>query len=333
MSVAVNKGESLGCSKPRLVFIHREKGFLTDLNSLEFEIWDLSPSVNSPTKTQSRVTVDVSNDCPTGEKLSKGRYAANWSVPADANLGTHEIRWFYKTSSGDDEVEVREPFEVLHDDLFAPTWHGLTTTKRMIDDNVARMPDSPTASEMRTAQRRIHNVTRKVVERTGRHFNPRYATHYLSVGDRPSTSVRVEPPIIGIETVHLLQRGDDVADKVQVENEDLLVYNRHLDGLESPDDRRDSRIEAMILLPGRPQLWVERERRAAEFPKGSQNVQVVGVFGYRDYDENSPFGRMPDGIEAAVLIAVANGLTPESDVKKFDQLIAPYARPPELGAV
>lgn len=324
MPVAVNRDETIGCSNPRIVFVNQEDGLLADLDELKFSIFDVSQG-GAPSEVVSETTVDL-DDCPSGQRVGTGRYAISWTVPADENVGAHEVRWKW-TRDGGDEQEGRQRFEVLDDELLADQWRGLITTKRLRDELVLK-GSPPSESDLKRAQVLIDRVTREIEDRTARTFEPEFQTHFFSVGEDAAFVVHVEPPIVGIQDVELRQRGDD--DFNDVDNDDLMIFNRHLDGMTTPDDRNDPRIEARLTAPdGRPE---SRLRRSFKFPPGMMNVRVRGVFAYRDHDPQLPMGRVPEGAKTACTVLVNQGVTPLSKPEVVDRMLAPYARPFSLGS-
>ena len=82
-------------------------------------------------------------------------------------------------------------------------------------------------------------------------------------------------PIVYIDTITLIYAARYGADPTYaVEPEEVIVYNRHLtQGLVSPDDRKNPgmSIEAFLAYPKEDlNVW----------PRGDQNVQIEGKFGW-----------------------------------------------------
>jgi hypothetical protein len=72
----------------------------------------------------------------------------------------------------------------------------------------------------------------------------------------------------------------------------VIIYNRHLSGMMIPDDRSNPKLV----------------RRSGRFPCGSQNVEVTGTFGYRDYDPLSASGKIPSMLKRAVFLLLRRSL-------------------------
>lgn len=95
----------------------------------------------------------------------------------------------------------------------------------------------------------------------------------------------LQHPIISISSVSVNGTALSVAD-------DLVIFNRHLSGLKSPDDRDNPKIM----------------KKSGIFPVGLQNVTVVGSFGYRDYDASEATGKVPRPLKRAVFLWLRRSL-------------------------
>jgi hypothetical protein len=122
-----------------------------------------------------------------------------------------------------------------------------------------------------------------LIERwTGRWFVPKARTFVLDGPGHPL--LQIGPPICSITEVRVLGQGslylssnDEVVDGLNVR-----VYNRHLtQGLFDPDDRYNPKIEWLRGDYGRA-IGVYQY---GGWPRGVQNVQVSGWFGFTDPDE------------------------------------------------
>src|SRR5579859_1138563 len=110
---ALGLGESIGCLNPALDIFLQVAGVLTDPTSIAFQIFD--DTSGTPVQVypvSGQQALDLS-DCPTGQRLSVGHFAAVWTVPSLANIGGWEIRWFVQMTPSGPSVEYVEPFEVL----------------------------------------------------------------------------------------------------------------------------------------------------------------------------------------------------------------------------
>lgn len=216
--------------------------------------------------------------------------------------------------------------------------------------------------------RRLIGLASRMIERyTGRMFEARYQV--LRYGGNSSRKLELGPPIVSISSVGLdtepTQRGD-----LPIELDLLRIYNRHLtQNLFDPDDRENPMLEfvhsddlyGIRFIPFRG-----ISLRSLAFPIGVQNVHIRGVFGYTDPD-GSPWGETPDMIQHATRLIVAreikklgsdarqdaqwawrvtNQKTRDTQIQmadprefggpfgdpEIDAILAPFVRPPRIGA-
>lgn len=116
---------------------------------------------------------------------------------------------------------------------------------------------------------------------TGRFFEPRTMT--LTLDGRGGKALLLGHPIIAIESIAISIFGSFAFD-LSVDLEDVAIYNRHLtQGLLHPDDRNNPKVE---FRHGShyARLGSTTVTSSLIFPRGQQNVQVVGTFGYTDPD-------------------------------------------------
>lgn len=138
-------------------------------------------------------------------------------------------------------------------------------------------------------------------------FEPRDQT-YLLDGKGDSRSLCFPAPIVSITSVEKLDPQGNVLHTY--DPADYVVYNRHLQG-NGPDDRRNPRIEYQQAGPLSLDAVVYKERYLGggptwmAWPRGQQNIRVIGRFGYTDVD--------PDGLDP-------EGVTPEA-IKRLCRLI------------
>lgn len=134
---------------------------------------------------------------------------------------------------------------------------------------------------------------------TGRWFEPRNLD--FRVDGRNARSIHLDMPIIEISNVYV--------GETEVALTDLIIYNRHMQGLTVPDDRDNPRVELLQTLDydfsmgGAGLRW---------FPLGQQNVRLVGTFGYTDYDGTAT-GKIPLPITYACKLLTLRELMPMSD--------------------
>lgn len=162
------------------------------------------------------------------------------------------------------------------------------------------------------AQAALDLASRYIDRMTGRWFEPRTQTIRLDGHGTPTLFLGA--PIIAITQV-VAGTGHNLAGVPPISLTNVVVYNRHLQGLTSPDDREDPRLvlEGTEYWVGGPTHWGgPQEYVGAKWPRGRQNIEVQGSFGYTDYDGTAT-GKTPDLIKrACVLIALRFAPAPAS---------------------
>lgn len=134
---------------------------------------------------------------------------------------------------------------------------------------------------------------------TGRFFEPRPQT--LRVDGTGGRVLPLGHPIISVDAV-LVDSSPFSPGDLPIDPGFYRVYNRHLtQGLLLPDDRDHPRIE----LVGGDEPFPGLGRLA--WPRGQQNVEVRGVFGYTEPD-GSPTGRTPELIRHVTKLLVLREL-------------------------
>lgn len=146
-------------------------------------------------------------------------------------------------------------------------------------------------------------------------FEPRTLT--LNI-DGSGTNVLMMPyPIITITSV---KEGGEY----EVDLSDLKIYNRHLQGLRNwdQDDRTNPKIE--FVRDSFP--YFERySGYQSGFTPGSQNWEIIGTFGYRDYDPlDLVNGQIPPMIKEAAEWLLSRFLAPKGG-PKFQQAWAGHS--------
>lgn len=283
------------CANPVLDIFTHIGGTLVDISVLEFQIFEkvTNPSVPQqvyPAIVGTRQAVDVTNLCPLGQKLTTGHYVAIWTPPISEVVGTHEIRWYFKLTPTSPEQQLREEFEVLLE-VSGVTAHGYVTVSEMRDEGV------PVTYSDNWLLSRISMASRMIDKFTGRFFEPRVQTLHLD--GRGSRLLLLDFPIISVTSITLRSLTGESSTSVDLT--DVRIYNRHLtQGLLNPDDRDNPKLELLINQdPYETDVnWV-----MAEWPRGSQNVEIVGTFGYTEPD-GSVNGKTPDLIKHACKLLV-----------------------------
>jgi hypothetical protein len=280
--IVVAKGASLGPSSPAFVFYHAVHGILRDLAALSFQVFDVSTEAKKlaplqviPATLGERQAVAVDG----AEHLGTGRYAPLVDIPEDEAAGAHEIRWFWQYTGESAEREARQDFDVA--DAVPPLPGALYCLPS--DLRAEGLPSS--TSDVR-AMLAIGLASAYIERVTGRYFEPRY-TPELFLDGRNASSLLLNEPVIALESL-AFDSAVLTFSEISVESGGYKVYNRHLSGLVQPDDRQNPRIDlyGIETSAGRGSIL------AGRFPRGSQNVQVAGVFGYTEAD-GTPFGRTP----------------------------------------
>jgi hypothetical protein len=288
-------------------------GVLTDLTgSLEFIIFDVSDAAKQLSPVQvfpiaGRETVDITALCsdPTpGHKLSTGRYVAEYTPDIAEPLGTHRICWYFKLTPSSPEQTFAEEFEVLPE-ATATTDQGYCFVSDIRAEGVT---DTTTYPDV-LIQQKIALASQYIDKLTGQWFEPRALTFELD-GDQ-SKRLHLAVPIIAIDQITVQNSG-------VVDSDSYKVYNRHLtQRMTNPDDRQDPRVEYVHQLFTTSDVY--QRFPYLEWPIGSQNITVDGVFGYTDYSGANTQGTTPLLICQACKLLVFRDLAPlcEPD-QRFD---------------
>lgn len=158
----------------------------------------------------------------------------------------------------------------------------------------------------------LQRATLTVERITRRRFVPFYALHEHNGKGGPV--LQVDHAIVGLTDVAFTFTTFTPAD-LPVQEGDVRVFNRHIrQNLQRPDDRQDPRIE-FLRTPNqrypREQVLgdVDLLSSSMGFVDSQQNVKMLGVWGYTDFD-GSPFGKTPDLIREATLRLAARYIAP-----------------------
>lgn len=127
----------------------------------------------------------------------------------------------------------------------------------------------------------ITRISRMIDLYTGRFFEPRSQT--LSLDGTGGRSLLIGDPIIEVTSITL-------DTDVELDLNDVRIYNRHLtENLTNPDDRDSPKIELYTydlrddLLSSVGSSILYELFFYSRWPEGTQNIEVVGYFGYTDY--------------------------------------------------
>jgi hypothetical protein len=346
----IARGQSSNCSNPVLDLYASISGVPTELATLEFQIFE---KVTNPSGVQvfpsipaTRQSVDVDTGCPTGGRLTAGRYVATWDVLDAEPIGSHEIRWFFTTTPGGDEQTFIEAFDVIDSVAVSTTTTGYATIQDVRDAGIPASGFGALSDSQ--VQSLIDRASAQIDMFTGRFFSPRNMV--IRIDGTGSHGLLFGDPIISISAIDYVD--DEGETELTIELSDAVIYNRHISGLTNPDDRESPKLEL----------------RGSKWPAGRQNIQVTGVFGFTEYD-GSPTGRTPIMIrQACVLLAIRlsaslsdsfesrnawrlrrlktrdqeiewaePGSTPRgygyfTGDPEIDSIIATFVRPPDLGS-
>ena len=374
--LALARGTVMAAGTSPLIFYAQQKGTLVEPVSLEFAIYDVSDDTKKLTPAQVFPAVAGTThavDIAGADKLGVGRYTASgWTVPSSStgSSGLQRIKWVFRLPPQPDAngvlqtqplMTVWQDFEVL---AAAPA-----VLPGPLYCLVSDLRDEGVTTGMASDAQLLIKIIRagQFAEKCcGRFFEPRYLEH--RVNGKGNSVVMVNTPIIGLESLRF-QTSPLFPSDLAVEPDFYRVYNRHLDGVLMPDDRNNPKIE---LFSASEDLAGVRPFSFSRliFPRGQQNVKMVGVFGYTDAD-GTPFGRTPELLRRAVQLLTLRDLRKltdwdrrEESLKRsriisertrdqqynldgartlglatsftgdpeIDQLLSAYVRPPMMGA-
>lgn len=362
------RGQASSCGNPILDLFTMVNGAVTDVAVLEFQIWDVTGTPTQVYPGSGRQAVDL-DPCPDGERLGLGHYVAEWTPGLAEPLGDHEIRWFFKLTALSPELTFTERFSVVPE-VTAGTGTGYCTVQDLRDEGVPSSGfGAKTDAQLLTL---IERVSARIDRVTGRFFEPRPMVIRVDGTGRGGlllghpiisiSQIRLISNYLVDSAVYPIDLGD-----VRIYNRHLGGL-LDPDDRDSPKvewitfDRRDEELGSISDIHSlfHPHRW----------PEGTQNVEITGVFGYTDPD-GSPTGRTPIDIRrAAVLMVLADLDAATSDDRsdrrnawrltslrtrdqsitwadpnksrsavpyltgdpEVDLLLAPYVRPPLLGA-
>jgi hypothetical protein len=270
-----------------LQLICRSGELLADLYAGTFKIDD----IHDPGGTLiNKVAVTPFSE---SHKIGTGRYAILSGATTTWNVGTHRAVCQYQMVEGGPTYTQSIEFEILDASDWATgaLYTGYATTRRLIADAFVG------ASFGRPKlHRHIDRVSRLIESWTSRFFGPKYLVVYLDGPIGPN--LHFEEAIIALEqiqAVYKIRSGTGVLEEQTYDYDPSMfqVYNRHLDGLLSPDDRKDPRV---VRLDG--DFW----------PDATSCLKVAGVFGFTDPTLDPHGGRVLIGKEPDDLVTVLGSL-------------------------
>jgi len=297
--VNIARNETSNCESPKIDIFLRKDNVLTDPYILEFIIYDISTPAKLASPVQvypgsGRASVSLS-DCPTGHRLSQGRYVAEWTVDASEPLGAHRITWFFRETATSGERLFSEEFEVF-DTLTAtgPGLYGTGTVQNLyvtVQDIRDCGIDSSTASDAQVEAALV--ASQSFIEKATRQwFNPREVT-FKADGNNADT-LFLSVPIISVNYVKLNSSTDELGTDL------YEVYN----SIYPEDDRQNPKISLKRQTGDIYATPATSFDRPLMFLKGRRNQEISGTFGYVEAD-----GSTPEQIKRALKILVVERLT------------------------
>lgn len=299
---AIAIGQSSSCTYPILDVYTQVNGFLADVASLEFQIFNITnpllPVQVYPVAVGTRQAVNLAA-CPIGQRIGIGHYAAAWTVPLSEPAGTHQIRWFVRLTLSSAEQSWAEEFEVLPEvQLSSQLSYAFVADLRAEGVTLTQASDALLLLSIARASRFIDRAC-------GQFFEARARTYHLDGSGTPS--LFFDTPIIAVSSV--MESGEVIP------STELKVYARaNSEELFAPDDRMNSRIEfsSDSGWGGSVVGLSRRYRNRRVWPVGEQNITVTGIFGYTDPDFPSPTGKTPDLIRRACVLMVLADYAPRA---------------------
>jgi len=305
MTFLIARTEVNSCEKPIVWFMYQNPntGFLEDVFALDYEIWDASTPLLelNPALVQPIEAVPL-EDCPLGAKLGIGRYAPTFSPQINWSLGTHYIRWYWKTGPTAPTQTANQYFRVT-DEQYGPNV-GYVSIDDLLAAGLVIADVDGGLPRVRVLLRRASEFIDQV---TKRHFCPEFREFRKNGLGGPRLILRES--VMSIEDVQIVP-NDTYGDFLSDINTDfyfytpdqVYVFNRWLRyNLREPDDRDTPMLELSY--------WSRPAGAYYSFPDGSQDVQVRGVFGYMDWD-GSPLGKVPAQIEFVAALLVNHYIPP-----------------------
>jgi len=269
-------------------------GVLTDMYEVGFQIWDITGGLPGdvvfPTPGDANDWEDVTI---APGKYSVGHYyaydntnAQGYTPDIGQPIGTHRIKWRWKSSAAAPYQSDAEDFEVLVQSAGGSAdWYISVDDVRDEGLLEADYPDAKVIAYIEMWQQILERICRQW-------FNAR--TLILQIDGNDSDTIHFGVPIISIDYLKLNERTDEL---------DTSFYKVY-SGNQWPDDRGNPRVKLIgpeydrdIFLS--PVTWGR-----LRFRKGRQNQEFKGTFGYVESD-----GSTPKAISRALLKLVVEKLT------------------------
>jgi hypothetical protein len=297
--LAVVRGVGATLANGALPLVYQDSdGILRDIYSAAFQVFTGTLVQIFPATVDTKSTVDVA--ISGASRAGVGRYNALWASAATLPIGRYYVRWFVVPSLGATEISFDQEFEVLSQPYTLNSPHYCALYDLREEGLLATTLDDA------AAMRAIVRASRYVEMYTGRTFTPVYRT--IDVDGGGGRALLLNEPIVAVESISvsgnsLFTDATDVLD-LNVVN----IYNRHLRGVNSPNDRDAPRIEfshgnGVHLDPSRAFFG-----DGLVWGNGRGNVRVTGIFGFTEAD-GSFVGHTPDLIREACKLFVFTNLS------------------------
>lgn len=295
--ISLKQGSDITQANPALPFILQRDGILADPTSLAWEIFDKT----SAGKQIAPVSVASGTADLVLDQVSTGHFFARHTFDGTETIGLYEIRWTWVEETGGDTLSARYEFEIVNGAAGLEIGGGGYAL--VADIRAEGIGDAYTDARLQHA---ITLASRFVERVTGRFFEARKMVQRVSGQGAPR--LILTDPVIGIDSIQIASQVFSVNDQ-SIDLSFVRVFNRHLDGMLSPDDRNAPKLE---FAHSRSSVI-----RPTSFPRDAQNVSVSGFFGYTE-DDGTPFGRTPMLIRHATKLIVMRELPTLSSSDRSD---------------
>ena len=228
------QGEASSSSNPVLQLFARSGELLADIYSGSYLIHDISDPTVAPVSKVVSTAIDT-----TADKLGTGRYLLATGDTTAWVPGTHRAVVTYQmTNGGRTYVQVIE-FEILYatDWAIGSLYIGYASTNRLLRDQIADIGSLP-----QDLHRHIDRISRQIERWTKRSFEPQYRA--VRHDGASSPILHLNNALIDLDKVQAIWKASDDGTEETYDYEGYMfqVYNRHLDGVVSPDDRNNPKI-------------------------------------------------------------------------------------------
>lgn len=271
---AMTRGEESNGDNPKLdVFMKNSANTPVNVAAVSFQIFEKVSTPGTPVQvypSSGRQAVNL-NPYPTGGRLDTGHYVADYEVPFDALIGTHEIRWYSQYLPTSPEQFYAEEFEVLSDaSISSGDLYISVADVRAAGLNANPPDDASIFASIMLWQQVLERVTRQW-------FRPIACEFYLDGTD--SDTLHLPVPIISVSALKIN------TDTVALSTNRYRVYA----GRQLPDDRKNPRIKLVDTWGFERDIYTTSDRTSrSRFFKGRQNQFIKGVFGYVEQDGSTP---------------------------------------------